>query len=701
MPGATLDLIASCAFGVESVLKREIASLGLEPRATGPGRVEFEGGPADVVRANLWLRSASRVGLKAAAARIADFDGLYELIRGIDWREILPPDASPVVNIRASRSAINSPRSAQGVVKRAIVDTMVGRGSTLPETGPRLGVEVAIIKDDAVVVLDTSGAALHRRGYRVRSQPGQLKETLAAAIVQVTGWRGDRPLIDPFCGRGTIVIEAAMIAAGLAPSRHRTFAGEHLAWIDADRWSSARAEALAVDAPRGLPQMLGRDADSSAVRDARRSAEAAGVTGLVGFRTQDYADLPKPADRGWVITNPPYGLRVLDSDRAREIHESLPSVLASLPGWSHAILTGYEGFETLIKQDASKRRKLFNGRVRADLYIFKPRVGSDAEPAKAAFGDTSDRDQIASTFESTLRKWVRHTRRWPGRGIESFRLYDGQTPGAPIYIDRYADHLMISDVRRRNDRAVGDERAWLDRLIGIACHATDVPRERVHVKERRRQRGADQYGAFGEMPKVVTVAERGLRFEVELATRLDAGLFLDHRPARELVQKWSDERRVLNLFAYTGAFTVAAAAGGASATTSVDLSPVYADWTDRNLAANGLQAGPHEIIVGDAVDWLREASRGRRYELIVLDPPSFSNSKRTPTVLDVQRDHVELIELCLAMLEPGGRLLFSTNKRGFTLDSSLDGRPMTHRTVPEDFPHSRPHQSWVFDVPKS
>ncbi|MEO0631215.1 MAG: class I SAM-dependent methyltransferase, partial [Planctomycetota bacterium] len=475
---------------------------------------------------------------------------------------------------------------------------MVGQNERMPETGSSFTVEATVLNDKATIVLDTSGDGLHRRGYRTRSLPGQLKENLAAAIIMMTGWRGDRPLIDPFCGRGTIVIEAAMIAAGIAPGWKRSFAGEALPWIPAAAWAAARVDARPAEMPTSLPQLMGRDTDSYAVGDARRAAEAAGVTGLVGFRVDDFTAITRPADRGWVITNPPYGSRVLDQEAARSIHAQLPEVLSTLPGWSHAVLTAFPEFERLIRQDASKRRKLYNGKLRCDLYIFKPRRTTDTATSapRPAFGDTTDRDGIAEAFRNTLRKRIRHLRKWPSRGIECFRLYDAQTPGARLYIDRYADHLHIAELEQTQPRAAGDEAAWHRRLIDIALDETGIDASHVHIKQRRRQRGSSQYERLDHASKPIRVREHDLSYEVELQSRLDTGLFLDHRPARQLVRQWAQGARVLNLFCYTGGFTVSAAADGAAGSVSVDLSPVYLDWAARNLELNGLAGRQHELV---------------------------------------------------------------------------------------------------------
>ncbi|MEM8758369.1 MAG: class I SAM-dependent RNA methyltransferase [Planctomycetota bacterium] len=367
-----LSIIALTAFGLERVIKHELLGLGFEPTIAEPGRVRFSAPPAAIPTVNIWLRSASRVLVELDAFPCREFDALYDGVRALPWRDLLPARAGVGVQVSLTRSTINSPRNAQSMVKRAVVDAVVGRGAAMDESGPPCTVSVAIRGDEASVCLDTSGAGLHQRGYRPRSGPGQLKETLAAGIIQLTRWTPDRPLIDPFCGQGTLVIEAALLAAGLPPGVNRGFAGEALPWIDRHAWHHARQQAEQTE-PVPIPaQVLGRDIDDRAIGEARRAAERAGVRGLVGFRRGDYLDTPVPAERGWIVTNPPYGLRVLDHDDAAEVHSQLPILMDRLPQWSHGVLTAFPRFESLIKRTATKRRKLYNGSIECGLYFFHP-----------------------------------------------------------------------------------------------------------------------------------------------------------------------------------------------------------------------------------------------------------------------------------------------------------------------------------------
>lgn len=690
-----LAIVASAAFGTESVVKRELAAMGIEASAPTPGRVEFTGAPRDVARANLWLRSASRVMVLLGRFPCRDFDQLYEGVRAIDWPAVLPAGARVIARARAVRSEINSPRSTQSITKRAIVDAVAGRGGTLTESGPAVMVDVTVLRDEASVCIDTTGDALHKRGYRPRSGPGQLKETLAAAIVQMTGWRGDRPLIDPFCGQGTIAIEAAMIAMGIAPGLRREFAGEALGWIDKACWTEARAEAESVQTPVGLPQILGRDIDPHAVAEARRAAERAGVRGVVGFRTDDFHEIVRPADRGWVITNPPYGLRVLDHPEATRIHRDLPGVLARLPGWSHAILTAYEGFEELIRQQASRRRKLYNGSIRCDLFIFRPERGPAGE--RRSFGSTADRDATARVFAATLHKRVRHLRRWPERrGTDSYRLYDGQATGVPISVDRYGEHILVRIPTRRSERPLGDEDAWLERLCAIVATETGTDPKRVHRRSEGRPNAGPAVG--------ITCVEDGMRIDLMLPPEPGEGFRLDLREVRRMVRRWSEGKRVLTVGSGESLVPIAAAVGGSAFTRAVERTSAGAGRLSRLLARNNALSSAVDVVAldgGDLLDGLvREPTM---FDLVVLELPGRALGGKGMSDTLSRMHHSRLVDAAAGLLLQRGRLLVTTPGRRIWIDSAtldrLAARETSERTRPEDFTHSLPHRTWLVHHP--
>lgn len=295
----------------------------------------------------------------------------------------------------------------------------------------------------------------------------------------------------------------------------------------------------------------------------------------------------------------------------------------------------------------------------------------------------------AVMFANRLRKVARHRRRWARRaGVACYRLYDRDIPEVPLVVDWYAGRLHVADAAR--DEAF----EALDDCLAAAGEALDVADANIFCKRRERQRGAAQYSRFGSEGAVFVVPEGGHRFQVNLSDYLDTGLFLDHRRTRARVQAEAAGKRVLNLFAYTGSFTVYAGAGGAERTVTVDLSTTYLDWAETNLRLNGLDAGRNSIVRADVLQWLRDARQTRtRYDLIVLDPPTFSNSKRMRTTFDVRRDHPRLLAETRALLAPGGALYFSTNARRFRLDGAVTGAEEV-TDIPPDFERRRPHRCW-------
>lgn len=309
----------------------------------------------------------------------------------------------------------------------------------------------------------------------------------------------------------------------------------------------------------------------------------------------------------------------------------------------------------------------------------------------------------AEVFGNRLKKRDKQLRRWASRrDVTCYRVYDRDIPDLPLVVDRYDSYLHINDYREPWDASPESLAAFKAMVVQTASGALSVPREKVFIKDRRRTSGNDQYQRLDAASVEDTVTEHGLQFIINMSDYVDTGLFLDHRPTRALVREWSAGASVLNLFSYTGSFTVAAAAGGARRTVSVDLSATYTAWCRRNLELNGLRAPHHELCTADVVQFLNEAPRRSaddRFNVIVLDPPTFSNSKKTPTVLDTQRDHARLINACLRLLTDDGVVLFSTNTRRFRLNDARIAtdriEEITDRTIDQDFLGKRPHRAWV------
>lgn len=707
-----MDLIATATFGLEAVVAREVRALGYETTEVEQGRVAFRGDAEAICRANLWLRSADRVLIRVDRFDADDFDALFEQTRALPWHEWIPPDGAFPVDGRSVRSRLSSVPAIQRTVKKAIVEKMLaGHGvGELPETGPTHRVAVALLKDRVTLTLDTTGAGLHKRGYRTGTGMAPLKETLAAALVQLSFWKPDRPLIDPFCGSGTICVEAALIGRNIAPGLNRRFAAESWPTIDGAIWSAQRQAARNAIEPTLPLRIEGYDIDERSLRMARQHAEQAGVAGDIHFQMRDFRELSSKRPYGCVITNPPYGKRVSDFAELEPLYREMPGVLRTLPTWSHYVFTAYPQFERLIGQEADRRRKLYNGRIECTYYQFHgPKPGAvkrDDDQTGPAFGGLPEgSDRQAEEFANRLVKRARHLRRWPTRrGITCYRLYDRDVPDVPLVVDRYEDHLHIGEYERPNEHTAAQHDEWLELMKRAAAEALEVEPAKVFMKYRSRQRGDSQHEKYARDGYTIEAYESGLKFAVNLSDYVDTGLFLDHRVTRSMVRERAEGKRVLNLFCYTGAFSVYAAAGGAAATTSVDLSNTYLEWTQRNLAINGFTGDRHRLVRDDVVAWVAEQSPGAHYDLAVIDPPTFSNSKRTEQDWRVERDYAELIAGVVRLMSPGGEVFFSTNFRRFKMDEAalpegLSIREISQQTVPEDFRNQRIHRCWLIQVP--
>ncbi len=692
--------IATTAFGLEAVVKRELQALGYDARSTSPGWVEFDGDLSAICRTNLWLRSADRILVKVASFTAADFDALFETTKSIDWTQWLPANAHFPVEGRSVRSTLTSVPANQRAVKKAIVEAMKSQHgvSSLPEDGPLYRCQIALLKDEATLTIDTTGPSLHKRGYREFAGGAPIKETLASAMVQLSFWNEEKPFLDPFCGSGTIAIEAAMLGRNMAPGLNRSFAAEQWANLDSVLWQEARAEAGDLQLPPFEEILVATDADFRVLRTARQNAEKAGVADQIHFQEREFSDLQSSRKYGCLITNPPYGERLSDWRELKPLYESMPLILKRLPTWSHFILTSYEGFQKLLQKNADRRRKLYNGRIECVYYQFhgpKPKSG-ETEPV---FGGINEKAaEQAELFQRRLRKRARHLRKWPSkRGIYCYRLYERDIPEIPLVVDRYHDHLHISEFERPHDRDIAQHDDWLELMRVSAAEALDVPAEKAFLKRRGMQRGSAQHARVAQDRYETEVEENGLKFIVNLSDYVDTGLFLDHRETRMMVCNESLSKDVLNLFAYAGSFSVYAADGGARSTTTVDLSKNYLDWAERNMRLNGFTGDEHTYVQSDIREYLQSLPDDAQFDLAIVDPPTFSNSKSTEDDWVVQEHYAELLNSVLQRLRSGGVIYFSTNYRRFKFDETLiHGRchEITKQTIPEDFRNKRIHRCW-------
>ncbi len=756
-----LDLFVTAPRGTADLLLAELTGFGAAEARERIGGVACRGGLELAYRTLWWSRVANRVLLVLARFPAPDADALYAGLRTIDWAAQLDVDGTLAVDAVTSRSTLTHDHFVAQRTKDAIVDalrTSDGRRPSVDTAHPDLRVNVYLDRDEAQIALDLAGESLHRRGYRMSQGAAPLKENLAAALLLRAGWPAlaaeGRPLVDPMCGSGTLPIEAALIAGDVAPGLLRgELACARWRGHDAALWQSLAAEAAARrDAGRArLPTIVGYDADAAAVQHAWENIERAELRGVVHVERRELSDATPPAaaSGGLLVCNPPYGERLQarprkleawmrdpaqrapagrsvtarGEDDAAERRRELESLYRDLgrllrerfAGWDAAVLTGDASLGLALGIKARRTHTLWNGaiecrllRLRVTPEFLEPDVPAGSERLVRALQRMAKRETPspgAAMFANRLRKNLQSLGRWARRAqVSCYRLYEADMPEYALAIDVYTD---VNDERWLHVQeyaapATIDEaraRARLDEALCALPEVLEVPIERIVFKRRERQRGTGQYERLAAEGNFLEVREGGLRFLVNLRDYLDTGLFLDHRLTRALLREKSRDRDVLNLFSYTGTASVYAAAGGARSTTSVDMSATYLKWAQRNLALNGFGLPAHQVLQADCVATLA-APPTRRYGLIFLDPPSFSNSKRMRDTLDIQRDHVTLIRQCLARLTADGELVFSTNLRRFKLDrvalAGLVIEDLSRETLPEDFKrNARIHQCFA------
>ena len=707
--------VATAPVGAASVLAEELAQFGAEDIRERSHDVKFQGTLEVGYRACLWSRTATRVLLSLGSIDATSSKSVYEAVKRIDWREHLVPGATLACDCSGGNESIRHTIYGSQLLKDAVCDNLresTGERPNIRPERPDVLLHLHVEGTTALVSLDFSGESLHRRGYRAEGGRAPLKENVAAAVLLRAGWpqiaEAGGMLLDPMCGSGTFLTEGALIAADAAPALDREYFG-FLKWPghDAALWARLRAEALARRSARAVRRcILGSDIDPEAVRMSMANSAHAGVADWLHVEKRALSDLPRPkGETGLIVANPPYGERIGAESGLPQLYSELGSVLRDrFQGWQAAILTGNPPLARNLGVYAKRTHRVFNGTIECRLLRFDLNEASAQRPAEEVRADWSARPG-ALMFANRLRKNLQRLEPWAAREqIDCFRVYDADMPEYAFAIDLYgreSRHVYVQEYAA--PKSVNQESARERRREALAVlpEVLSVALPRVHTRVRKPQKGAEQYEKRDSAAQRHAVQEGGLKFWVNFRDYLDTGLFLDHRIVRGMLRTWAKDADFLNLFCYTGSATVYAAAGGARSTVSVDLSNTYLDWAHENLLLNGFRGDNHQLYRADCLAWLEEQSpSGARFDLIFVDPPTFSNSKRMQGVLDVQRDHVGMIRRSLKLLRPAGRLVFSTNYTRFKLDADaladLAIEDISAATVPKDFErHARIHKCFV------
>ncbi|MDF7671007.1 bifunctional 23S rRNA (guanine(2069)-N(7))-methyltransferase RlmK/23S rRNA (guanine(2445)-N(2))-methyltransferase RlmL [Orbaceae bacterium ESL0721] len=705
-------LFASTSRGLEELLKKELEEIGAIDCKVAQGGIYFSADEKTLYKTLLWSRIASRILLPIAEFSIYSDLDLYAATTNITWTDIFSVDSTFVVNFVGVNDFIRNSQYGALKIKDAIVDNFMRKTSTRPtiaKQDPDIRLHAYLNKNNVTLSLDLSGNSLHQRGYRHQTGPAPLKENLAAAIIIRSNWKKDQPMIDPMCGSGTLLIEAAMMAADIPPGLHRKQWG-FIAWkgFNPVLWNETLFDAKQqIINPKTL--FIGFDNSGEVLKHAKQNAIQAGVGDYITFIEQDVAKLTNPlpnSDVGMLISNPPYGERLESEPALIALYSTLgQQIKHNFPGWHLSLFSGAPQLLDCIQLRANRQFKAKNGPLDCiqKNYTIKPSINESNNQSEKNLVDKQPNSSTlkipAPDFANRLLKNSQKLAKWAKQEqLTCYRLYDADLPEYNVAIDRYNDKYVIQEYAAPKTIDPQKARQRLLDIINATMQILDLKADQLVLKTREKQKGKQQYQKLAQKQDYFLVQEykvnqKPTQFWVNLTDYLDTGLFLDHRLARKMVGELSTNKDFLNLFAYTGSATVYAGLGGAKSTTTVDMSRTYLEWADRNLKQNGLTSNKHRLIQADCLLYLEKADD--QFDLIFIDPPTFSNSKRMQNTFDVQRDHLQLMANLKRLLRADGTIIFSNNKNGFKIDAAgmqklgLTYREITEKTISFDFKRNR------------
>ena len=708
------DWLATCPKGLELLLAEELQAIGAEGVKETVAAVHFQGSMEVAYRACLWSRLANRILMPLHSFMLNEADDLYQECNDISWESHFSAAQSIAIDFIGTSRLIDNTMYGSQRVKDAIVDRIrriEGERPNVDTKNPDIRIQVRQHKGRVTVSLDISGESLHRRGYRTGQGTAPIKENLAVALLLRANWPAmaaeGGALLDPMCGSGTLIIEGAMMAADIAPGMLREHYGFDQ-WIqhDAELWQSLIDEAHQRKAT-GLENLevdiRGYDANPRVLEYTTQNIENAGLDGHIRLAHKPIDQFGKPtAERGLLLTNPPYGERLGEVDELIPLYQKLGTVLQkNFQGWRAAIFTGNVDLGRETDLSPTKQYSLFNGTIPCKLLVFEDMTSKSAQIA-ARLSTPAPAQQLTEGARMVLNRLKKNQRKLDGwrkkSGISCYRLYDADIPEYAVAVDIYDQSIYVQEYAPPNTISEKVARERFGEIKQAVKEFSANFRGKIHYKERRRQKGDSQYERLNDGPSdTIHVSEGNAQFEVNLSDYLDTGLFLDHRPVRGLIGEMVKGKSFLNLFCYTAAASVQAAMAGASHSLSIDMSNTYLDWAQRNFDLNSLRSSKHQLLRADCLKWLE--IEGELYDVIFLDPPTFSNSKKMDSVLDIQRDHGDLIRSSMAKLVPGGTLIFSNNFRKFKMDEltvrQFDCQNITPQTLDLDFARNpRIHNVW-------
>ena len=691
----TISWLAACPKGIEPLLAEEIRELGGEVERETHLGVYWKGSLEAAYRFCLWSRLASRLLYPLQDSQVDNVDDLYKAAYSVDWPAVFSLKSTFRIDFNGRSDFVNNTQFGAQKVKDAIVDRFrddIGaRPSVSKDAAVR--VEAQLRKGRLLLYFNVSGDSLHRRGYRLQPGKAPLKENLAAAILIRAGWpalaKEGKHLVDPMCGSGTLLMEAGMMAADIAPGLNRQqwgFQGwslhDNALWQrEVDEARKRRTAGLAAMTNR----LYGFDIDAEQLNSASNNLSRSALAGRVHLERRSIEQLRVNNEvieqGGLVVCNPPYGERLSELPQLAPLYQQFHDATMKLPEWKLAVFTGNTDLAKSIRRPLFKQYNFMNGRIQTRLLVFGAADERSAQPQQSMIRGPVE------AFANRVTKNLKQLRKWAKReDVHCYRLYDADIPEYAVAVDLYEDWLHVQEyVPPKSVDEAKAERRLLDVLAALP-EVTGVPSQKIMLKRRERQSGKRQYEKQNTDQHFFAVREGQVKVLVNLKDYLDTGLFLDHRPTRLSIAKQAQGKRFLNLFCYTATASVHAAVAGATCT-SVDMSRTYLNWGRDNFRLNDIEPEQHRFVQADCLQWLKDCDE--QFDLIFMDPPTFSNSKRMEGVLDIQRDHIQLISDAMRCLAPGGLLIFSNNLRRFEMDKNALKEFTIHdvsaKSVPFDY----------------
>lgn len=712
-----MRFFAPCPPGATEFLREELLSLHAGDLTLHSRGLGFTGDLQTAYTASLYLRTASRLLIELSSSEASDEDALYQITKTIPWERKFPSEASFACRVTGVPQN-KDPRFAALRIKDAVVDRFRENNiprPTVDRNKPDIRIEAHWNGHYATIFLNWSGAPLHERGYRLERSEATLRETSAALVLSMAAWpqiaQQGGAFVDPVCGSGTLLAEAAMMAINAAPGVLRKKWG-FFPWNDHDEklWIDTlnRARIQFGNGLERLPPIRGFDVDPQNLKKAKNNLRRLGMDHLIRLSTHDIRT-GKPANwplshSGLLCANPPYGHRL--HDNPKPIYAAIGNVFRTLePGWKLALLAMNRESASSSYLKATQYYSTMNGGMDLVLGVYENynnRTEKGKELPRSQQKIIREKyDPKAPALKKALQRKIQALGKWAEKsGVSSYRIWDSEMPEFNVAVDWYEGtwiHIQEFSAPAKISQEISQRR--LNTLIMTLKELCNCKDENIFIK--RHKRGIRPYNRRGTQSQRMIIRENQARFFVNFVDYLDTGIFLDHRPTRARIRRMIGEGSFLNLFCYTGTATVMAALGGAESTVSVDVSNTYLDWCQDNLKLNRVAGKQHRQIRSDSFEWLKKSSE--KFDLIFIDPPTYSNGTGRSD-WSVQDDHAPLIREAMKHLNKNGTLIFSENFRRFVLDSSLNihyhVQELTQETLHPDFALLRKsHRCWEFHFP--